>query len=102
MVGTVLITAVTGGIDNGDPLFALSLTIVCVPPVLILIVGLLVGIGRLPGRSPQPSRAPVEENAGAGALGLLITLVQAVAGTTVFNSARALDLTIATVAGVGT
>ncbi|MFL6120009.1 hypothetical protein [Actinophytocola sp.] len=51
MVGTVLIVAVAGGIDNDDPLFALSLAIVCVPPVLILIVGLLANIDACPPRS---------------------------------------------------
>ncbi|MBB1158136.1 hypothetical protein [Amycolatopsis dendrobii] len=102
MVCGVLATCVVGGISRRDPLFALALAIVCLPLAVIVIARLLADLGNLPENIRSQVSLLLGKTATIAALGLLMTFTQAFAGTTVSASTAALDLAIATVAGVST
>lgn len=102
MIGSVLAVCTVAGIDRHDPLFGLSLAIVCLPPAIIVIVGMLADIGHLSPDVRKQVGLLLRKTVATAALGLLMTFVQAFAGTTIFNSVGALDIAIATVAGVST
>ncbi|MDT7802021.1 MAG: hypothetical protein QOI78_5454 [Actinomycetota bacterium] len=102
MIGSVLVVCTIGGIDRHDPLSGLSLAIVCLPPAIIVIVGLLADTGHLPPDIRKQVGLLLKKTVTTAALGLPMTFVQAFAGITIFNSAGTLEIAIATVAGAST